>query len=125
MGVILKLSEDKYVEWSSVVDAPSTSIMTKKEVEEYIQAIHSREEQIAYEKNPEILEMKKKIVATKVQRRMDRVEMNGTSSAISGDTMENTLSGNRAGPKESTISLDKIIELYTYSPEKKGKFPFS
>lgn len=125
MGVILKLAEDKYVEWSGVVDAPVSSVMGKKEVEEYLKILHSREEKVEYETDPKILAMKKEIVESKVKQRMERVETNGTSSAMAGDTMENTVAGNRAGPREKTLTVTEIIELYTYTPEKKGKFPFS
>ena len=125
MGVILKLAENKYIEWSSNVDAPVSSVMTKQECWEYIQEIEKREQKISPEMSPELIELKNKVVEVAAQQRMDRIEKNGTSSLVPGDTMENTVAFNRAGIKESCLTLGEIIELYTYTPDKKGKFPFT
>lgn len=125
MGMILKLKEDKYIDWSLTVDAPVTSIMTKKECESYVLEIAKRDQKIHSDMDPKLLALKMQVAEEEAKQRMERVEQSGTSSRIPGDTMESTVAGNRAGPKETNITLDEIVELYTYTADKKGKFPFS
>ena len=125
MGVILKLAENKYVDWSSSVDAPVSSIMTKEECYRYVEELEKRQHQVYHQDDEKIKALKMQLVQESVKQRMDRVEKNGTSSLVPDDSMESTIAGNRAGPKEKNITKEEIIELYSYSPEKKGKFPFT
>ena len=124
-SVILKLAEDKFVEWSTVVDAPTTSVMDLGELKEFLQELHARNEGLMQETNPKIKAMKQEIVRLQVQKRLDRVLQTGTSSLIPDDSLAGYIETNRAGPQESCLTLAEIIELYTFTPEKQGKFPFS
>lgn len=90
---IVKLAEDKFVEWSTIVDAPVTYILSKEGMIEYLDAEYGR----ASKENNVV--------------RVDRADKTGTSSMM-GDDLESIVSGNRAGPKETEISLAEIIEQY-------------
>jgi hypothetical protein len=125
MGMIVKLAEDKYVEWSSVVDAPSSSVMNHQELEQYLKATHEREEGLFYEQDPKLKALKMELVATKISQRLARLAQKGTSAVDEDVTVDTVIAGNRAGPNETELSIKEIIELYTYSAAKKGKFPFS
>ncbi len=89
MGKFIVKLEGHYFEWSSVVDAPVTEPMTLADFTEYYQreygaaGLHG------------------------LQHRLDEVEMKGTS-ALLYDSVEELLSGNRAGPNESELSLDAL-----------------
>lgn len=87
---ILKLDENKYVEWSSVVDAPTTYIM-------------DREEAVRF---------------TQDEKRIIRADETGTSfKDVGGISAEEYVAFNRAGENESCISLEEIIDKYTLKEE--------
>lgn len=83
---IAKLAEDVYVDWSTVVDSP-------------ISFTHTRSEAI------------REWGADRVAR----ADENGTSildGYPAGNTPEEIVSGNRAGPRETEITVDEIIAAY-------------
>lgn len=84
--IILKLADDKFVEWSTVVDAPISPVFTKAEARQLYDPI-----------------------------RIQRADANGHSMLDypPGTTAANWINCNRAGEKERRISVEKIIELYT------------
>jgi hypothetical protein len=83
--VIIKL-EGKYLEWSTVADAPTTFGM-------------SREDCIALLKD-----------APDAARRLARADSTGTSAVdVSLDAL---LEGNRAGPNETCLSRAELLEFY-------------
>lgn len=124
-SLIIKLDTDKYVEWSTVVDAPTTSVMSLTELEKFLYETHGAKEGLFKEADPKTKALKEELVTLQVKNRLERLAENGTSSLIPGDSASAYLDHNRAGPKETCISVAEIVELYTYAPEKKGKFPFS
>lgn len=89
---IIKI-KDKYLEWSTVVDAPVTICATLDDFKEYYIAEHGKASigELAY--------------------RLARVEAKGTSSHIHG-SLEDCIVGNRAGDNEETLTLDEIYEKY-------------
>ena len=89
---LVKLKEDKYVLWSTAVDAPVTYVKTRTEM------------------------LKHKDVDKK---RMERADKNGTST-FSGATREDLLAINRAGKNEVHLELDELIEHYTVSGDANG-----
>lgn len=81
-GVVC-LWEDEYVEWSTVVDAPTTYIMSRSEA-----------------------------VAEYGEDRVARADRQWTSFIAPRYTLADLLEGNRAGPGERLASLDEIRRLF-------------
>ena len=112
---IVKLDKNKYVEWSSIVDAPVTFILNKKEMLSYLDEMYGKS---CYFKN---------------RKDINLADEKGTSSFMYG--LEILKSYNRAGEKEEVISFDEIMERYKRKKEmpywicgscakdKKWKFP--
>lgn len=96
MGRFIVKIKDRYFEWSTIVDAPITKGMSKRQLEEYIKAEYGRQG------------------LEKLAERLNRVESTGTSAH--GETLETVLSHNRAGPNESEISAEVIYRLYCPMP---------
>jgi hypothetical protein len=44
---------------------------------------------------------------------------------MNGFSAKSVVDFNRAGPGEAQLTLQEMIELYTWDDSKKGKFPFS
>ena len=86
---IAKLGDDQYVDWSEIVDAPVSRVMSREEaVTEY------------------------------GEDRVARADRTGTSiidpdSLMDGITPEEIIVGNRAGPNETELTLEKILERYS------------
>ncbi len=90
---IVKL-EDRYFEWSTVVDAPVTYPMTLEQFEAYYREEYGR---VGMEQLPE---------------RLERVERQGTSArgyeTPGRSCVEGLLACNRAGPRETCLTLDEL-----------------
>lgn len=83
---VAKLGEDAYCEWSTVVDAPVSWVMSREHA-----------------------------VAEWEPTRVERADRNGTSildDYPAGETPEQIVSGNRAGPRETEITAAEIIDAY-------------
>lgn len=91
---IVKLADDFYVEWSTVVDAPVTYGMTRKEMFDYIVSEYNTPKE-------------------GVESRMARVDANGTSF-YGYENANELISFNKAGPNESCLTLAELIAEYTY-----------
>lgn len=94
---IVKL-KDLYFEYSTIVDAPVSYGLSLDEFKEYYAWEHGQDGMIG------------------LQRRLDRVEKFGSSSAF-GESAEEVLEGNRAGPNETELTIDEIYEQITNYPE--------
>lgn len=93
---IIKLTrgdESRYLEWSTIVDAPVTYGMTLE------QFMRWYKDQFGAKDFKEVL-----------PERLTRVEAKGTSSL--GWTLEEVLSSNRAGPNETHLTYDQIWDEY-------------
>ncbi len=90
--MIVKL-EGKYLVWSRIVDAPITFGMTREQLIAFTRAEDGRH-------GVEALE-----------RQLPRVDEIGTSSRLDSNADE-TMWNNRAGPKESRLHREEIIEFY-------------
>lgn len=93
---ILKLSDgsnDFYLEWSTIVDAPITNGMSRQEFIEYYLDNYDKSSK------GELLE------------RLKRVDTYGTSSVRPTSAKELTR-GNRAGDGETNLSLTELIDKY-------------
>jgi hypothetical protein len=81
---LIKLADDAYVEWSTVVDAPVSGVFTRSELIEQDQA-----------------------------DRIERCDKYGHSAMWFGpQTAEELIAGNRAGFQETALTLDEIIEQF-------------
>lgn len=113
---IVKLAEDKYVEWSSVCDAPVTYIMDKESMEDYVRGVeeHSLGYQALEKAEGRAKELMLELVQLKVSDRLERIEKNGTSSMMGDRSAKEFVRGNRAGPKETELTIEQLIEAYSY-----------
>ena len=102
MGHFIIKIKDRYFDWSSVVDAPITNSMTKKELETY----HREEYGRAYHRD-------------NFEIRMKRVEETGTS--VIGQNLNQVLILNRAGDHEEELTEEEIYEMYTDSEEARNE----
>jgi hypothetical protein len=98
---IVKLA-GKYLDWSSVVDAPVSYGMTLEEYRAFY------------------LEEYGKQGMKDLDARLKRVEKIGTSSQL-GHTPEELVSCNRAGPNEKPLTMKEIIEFYVVRQEEPTK----
>jgi hypothetical protein len=105
---IVRLKDRKgdhhYLEWSTVVDAPVTQGMTKEDFIYYYRRKYGSEGD------------------TTLEERMERVEKKGTSSLID-DSDEDVVLVNRAGPKESPLHYDEIVQFYCLGEDPKEDHP--
>lgn len=85
--------DDMYFDWSTVVDAPITFGMTLEEYKEYYKSEYGN----------------LSISSGEFDRRMKRVEETGTSSLLD-KSIDSVIKGNRAGPKESELTKNQLIE---------------
>lgn len=89
---IVKLDR-KYLVWSTISDAPETYGMTLDDFREYYREKYGSD---GMQRLPE---------------RLARVDAKGTS-AIDDDCANDTIWLNRAGPKETKLHVDEIVEFY-------------
>jgi hypothetical protein len=90
--LIIKLA-DKYLEWSTISDSPATYGMSLDEFKSYYR---DRYGQAGVEW---------------LGHRLARVEAKDTSSFVDA-SVDETIACNRAGPNESKLSKEQIIEKY-------------
>lgn len=93
---IVKIGE-KYLEWSTVVDAPITYLMTREELDQHIREEYGR---VGLERLPE---------------RVARADSIGTS-AMPEQSAAQLVAYNRAGDNESKLTLEDIATKYAMPP---------
>jgi len=98
--IIIQL-KDFYLEWSSIVHAPITFGMNKKEFELYHHDEYSANGHWDF------------------RERMKRVTEAGTSSHH-GMTVKEVISNNHAGPEETELTFDEIYQAYCLQESIKG-----
>lgn len=91
---IIKI-KDKFLVWSTIVDAPVTYALTREELEVYINAEYGRQGLI------------------ELPPRLERVEKYGTSFE-EPTLLKDLINYNRAGDKETCLSEEEIYSKYTY-----------
>lgn len=89
--------EDPYMEWSTVVDAPTSNLYPLDIFMEWY-------------------EWRYNAPSNELSERLVRVEETGTSSQL-GDTAKTLIEGNRAGEKESELSLKELIKKYKHKED--------
>jgi len=98
--IICHLPNGNFLEWSTVVDAPTTYGMPRGEFDQYALQCYGSN----YFENEHPIRMK-------------RALENGTSSHPPiGVSFEKLAAHNRAGPNESCLSIDEIIARYGEIP---------
>jgi pyrroloquinoline quinone (PQQ) biosynthesis protein C len=85
--------KNKYFEWSSVVDAPTSDGMSREELDDFVKTRHGKNEA---EHLDEVLKL---------------VDELGTS--IEGVGVAELISGNRAGDNEEELTMEEIYKAYT------------
>ena len=88
---ICKLN-DMYFEWSTVVDAPVTYGFSLEEFKEYYKEEYGK---LCFEHE--------------LPERLERIEKTGTSAF--NQSIDSIISYNRAGPNESCLSKNELIEF--------------
>lgn len=83
-----------YIEWSTVVDAPTSSGMQRDSFCAYYTAQYGHGE------------------ATHLQERLARADGPGRCSSLVGDTADSLIAVNRAGPEKTRLSKRQIIKRY-------------
>lgn len=81
-----------YFEWSTIVDAPITYGLSLDEYKQY------------YKEEYGLLSFEHEL-----PQRLERVEKTGTSAF--NDSVEDIISFNRAGPKESCLTKEELIKF--------------
>lgn len=97
-SVIVRLIDERewWLEWSSVVDAPVTYGMSEEQfIAYYTRSYGTR-------------------AGRELPARMERARATGTS--MIGETLAELIAYNRAGPRESTLTLAEIIAAYCTGP---------
>lgn len=97
---ILKFGDDKYVIWSSIVDAPVSYFMTLEELQDWV-----------FEDSDTSTLVKLQTHMMALQARLKRCDRTGTS--MHGSTIEGHLSCNRAGPNEECLTRAEIEAMLT------------
>lgn len=93
MGHYIIKIEDYYLEWSTIVDAPITFGMKLEDFVDYYAQWYGESS------------------ISGLDDRLARVEKNGTSSMI-GKTLDELISGNRAGPDKSCLTKDELYQAW-------------
>lgn len=93
MGRFIVKIEDKYFEWSTVVDAPVTNGLTREQMEHFCRSEYGN------------------LGMADFEERMKRVEERG-HSLYRNDTVEDLVGWNRAGPNEECLTLAEIYRTY-------------
>lgn len=91
---IAKFPNGLLLEWSTVVDAPITELMREDEFVEYYRESYGKQGLAGLEE------------------RMERVRMKGVSSMVHSSLKDLVSGYNRAGPDETYLSIDEIMEAY-------------
>lgn len=90
--------KDRYLEWSTVADAPTTYGMNLQDFKEYYRSRWGEE------------------IYAKLDARLDRVERKGTS-VYCDDSVLKTVLCNRAGYRERNLTLDELYEWFCVKQE--------
>jgi hypothetical protein len=98
VGRFLVKLDDSYLEWSTISDGPCTYGMTLDELREYVRAEQGNEG------------------LRELPRRLARVEAKGTS-AFDAENADDVIWLNRAGPQETPLHREEIIEFYVRRKE--------
>jgi hypothetical protein len=85
-----------YLEWSTIVDAPTTNGMTLEDLHEHVRDRYGSEG------------------LRELPARLERVAATGCSR-LSGD-LDELLECNRAGPNEEHLTREQIVERYCRAP---------
>lgn len=103
MGKFIIQLKDMYLEWSTVVDAPTTFGMTLDDFRQYYQQMYGSDGM------------------RDLDSRLARVAEHGSSAIPPCYWMPNLISANRAGPDESCLTIKEIYRAYCLrKPIRKG-----
>ena len=119
--MILKLGNDQYIEWIESEKKPRTSVLSQSEMKNYL--YHYLSEKHGLDELPKNeKDLVNQIIKLKIKSIFKRVEANG-STCLEGRDCEEIIKQNKASKTNKHLSLKKIIEIYSYNPDK-NDFPF-
>ena len=97
---IYKLGDDEYVEWSSVVDAPVSHLMTRDEMFEHL-----------FDRDAGTRPEEEETERRKIEARLQRADATGTSFMWEEEprTPAQLVAYNRAGPREGKLSYKALM----------------
>jgi len=98
---IVKLGPNQYVDWSTVIDAPVSYVLTADEM------IERR------------IRQAKKEAEESTREALERADRTGTSYL--GITGVKVIDDNRAGEDESKLTREQLIEKFTYREESENE----
>lgn len=100
MGRCILMMDGKFMQWSSVTDAPETPLLPEPLFQNYWYAEYGRSGWVDY------------------ANMMALAKEKGTSVRFGNETVDSIIKENRAGDKEKKLTKKQIIEAYTIeSPE--------
>lgn len=85
--------KDYYLEWSTVVDAPVSYGMPRREFQQYYR------ERYGFSGYP-------------LAKRLERADTDSRCSSLVGHTLDELISSNSAGDHEACLTLEEIIQRY-------------
>lgn len=96
---VIKIGDDRFLVWSTISDAPVTRGMSKQQMIDYLvdDVCHSVDEDLALEN---------------AKRRVCRADRTGTSLKNDDRSVDNVISFNRAGPRQTRLSVQSLIKEY-------------
>lgn len=103
--IVVKIGDDRYLVWSTVVDAPITYGMSRGEMKEHLS-----------ERTPVELDL----ALEQAERRLVRADDHGTSSMMGHESAEELMTFNRAGPGKSCLPVEDLIRQFWSRPDEQA-----
>ena len=98
MATIIAKIDDRYLYWSTIVDAPVTYLMTAEEAREHHRRRYGSTSMDRY---------------TQMIACADQKGVSGLWNDSIYEDVQDLIRNNRAGPEESELTLDEIKKKYT------------
>ena len=98
---IVKIGENRYLEWSTVVDAPVSVGMSRDEMKDRLTTPLS---------SP--LPKEVGVDLERIELRLARADEYGTSVRFARMSAEDLVKNNRAGPEETELTFEELVDEY-------------
>jgi hypothetical protein len=112
INFIVKLAENKYIEWSELSAGPVSALMSREDV-----LVHVTE--LEYSESRD-----RSGAQAMAEKLLSLADLTSTSSS-DGIGLAQISVYNRAGQNGTKLTLDEIIRVYTFSSADKDKWPWS
>lgn len=101
MSCVVKLAENKFIQWSKASDSPASNVLSEDEMKQLV--LHEFKVLNLMGQNP----------SYSYDQVIELILSTGSSDPLGIVTLEFILEYNRAGKNESQLSLAEIIEQYS------------